>query len=181
MKLLILVLCTILSFNIMAGTKVMMKTSMGDITIELNDKEAPLTTKNFISYVKSGHYDGLIFHRVIQNFMIQGGGLKPDMSKAETKDPIKNEANNGLSNARGTISMARTGDPHSATAQFFINVVDNARLDYQSENNYGYCVFGKVTSGMETVDKIRNVTTTSRAGHGDVPTDIILIKSVTLL
>ncbi|MBD63672.1 MAG: hypothetical protein CME62_00565 [Halobacteriovoraceae bacterium] len=164
-----------------AGPKVELSTSMGDIVIELNDEKAPKTVENFIKYVKAKHYDGLIFHRVIDGFMIQGGGHKPDMSEAQTSGSIRNEANNGLSNEKGTIAMARTSDPHSATAQFFINVADNSRLDYQSKNDWGYCVFGKVIKGMDTVNKIKSVETGSHGPYQNVPKEPIVIKSAKML
>jgi cyclophilin family peptidyl-prolyl cis-trans isomerase len=171
----------LLSFNLYAATQVSMTTTKGEIVIELDEVKAPITTANFIQYVKDGFYNGLIFHRVIKNFMIQGGGHKPDMTEAKTRAPIRNEANNGLSNLTGTIAMARTSNPHSATAQFFINTVDNARLDYQSESNWGYCVFGKVVKGMDVVNMIRNVPTATVGGHGDVPTEPIIIQSAKVL
>lgn len=155
-----------------------METSMGKISIELNAAKAPLSVANFLQYVDGGFYDGTIFHRVIPTFMIQGGGFTADMKQKPTKGPIKNEANNGLSNARGTISMARTNDPDSATAQFFINVQDNAGLDYQGPRNYGYAVFGKVIAGMDVVDKIRNVETGNAGMHQDVPRQpVIIVKA----
>ncbi|MBI4457012.1 MAG: peptidyl-prolyl cis-trans isomerase [Acidobacteria bacterium] len=157
-----------------------METSMGTIAIELYPDKAPETIKNFLAYVDSGFYNGTIFHRVIRNFMIQGGGLMPDLTRKSTKPPIKNEANNKLSNKRGTIAMARTGEINSATAQFFINVQDNQPLDYHgdSPDAYGYAVFGKVISGMDVVDKIRNVKTASKQGYDDVPVEAVLIKSI---
>ena len=154
------------------------ETSMGDITVELNRARAPKSVENILSYVNSGFYDGTIFHRVISNFMIQGGGFTPDMARKDTRDPIQNEAGNGLKNRRGTLAMARTADVHSATAQFFINVQDNAFLDHKgnSSRDYGYAVFGKVTDGMDVVDKIKNVKTED----GDVPTETVLIKTIRL-
>jgi cyclophilin family peptidyl-prolyl cis-trans isomerase len=164
---------------------VLMKTTSGDITIELFPDKAPVTVKNFLTYVDNKFYEGLIFHRVIANFMIQGGGLTKDMVRKEPAAPIANEADNGLSNLRGTIAMARTGDPHSASSQFFINVKDNAPLDFKSKNSggeWGYCVFGKVISGMDVVDKIRDVPTHSMpGGYNDVPVDPVVINSVTRL
>lgn len=159
---------------------VTLKTTAGDIKIELDTNNTPETAKNFLEYAKNGFYDGTIFHRVINNFMIQGGGLAPGMMEKNTNNPIKNEANKGSSNKRGTIAMARTGDPHSATAQFFINVVDNNFLDFKSEdiNGWGYCVFGRVTEGMDVVDKIKAAETTSRMGHQDVPVNDIVIEKV---
>ena len=153
-----------------------LKTNMGDIVIELDHEKAPKTCENFEQYVRDGHYDGTIFHRVISNFMIQGGGFLPDMMQKATREPIDNEAKNGLANTAGSIAMARTAAPHSATAQFFINVKDNGFLDYPGQDGWGYCVFGKVTSGMDVVEKIRAVDTTSRAGHSDVPADPVVIE-----
>ena len=157
------------------------KTSKGEIRIELYAEEAPKTVENFIAYANSGFYDGTIFHRVISHFMIQGGGFTPDMEKKATGEPIGNEANNGLSNKRGTIAMARTGDPHSATAQFFINVQDNMNLDYTGRpgpGGWGYAVFGRVTSGMEVVDDIRVVQTTTVGPFSDVPVEPVVIEKV---
>lgn len=157
-----------------------LKTSMGDIVIELDHEAAPKTAENFEQYVRDGHYDGTIFHRVINNFMIQGGGFMPDMMQKATRDPIENEANNGLSNEVGSIAMARTMEPHSASAQFFINVSDNKFLDYPGQDGWGYCVFGKVTDGMDVVNKIKDVETTNRAGHSDVPAEPVVIESATI-
>jgi peptidyl-prolyl cis-trans isomerase A (cyclophilin A) len=150
-------------------------TSLGKIVVELDAKSAPTTVANFLKYVDDGFYDGTIFHRVIPGFMIQGGGVTPDMREKPTRAPIKNESGNGLSNTRGTIAMARTNDPNSATSQFFINVANNEQLD-----NYGggYAVFGKVTSGMDVADKIVNVRTTTRAGQRDVPAEPVVIKTI---
>jgi len=161
--------------------KVIMKTSMGDITLELYMDKAPVTVKNFVGYVDDKFYDGTIFHRVIKDFMIQGGGHTADMSKKPTKGPIKNEADNGLSNKRGTIAMARMPDPHSATAQFFINHIDNTNLDHmgKSDQGYGYCVFGNVVAGMDVVDAIANVKIMTRNGIPNVPRETIEIISVT--
>jgi cyclophilin family peptidyl-prolyl cis-trans isomerase len=156
---------------------VVMDTSMGKITIELYEAKAPITVKNFLKYVDDKHYDGTIFHRVIADFMIQGGGMEPGLKEKRTNAAIKNESTNGLSNERGTIAMARTNDPDSATAQFFINVKDNRMLD-RSPNSAGYAVFGKVTEGMDFVDKIRQVNTGNRGGHGDVPLQDVVIRSV---
>jgi cyclophilin family peptidyl-prolyl cis-trans isomerase len=152
-------------------------TSAGDFTVELFSKESPETVANFLQYVDDGHYDGTIFHRVIPGFMVQGGGMSSGMEQKPTRAPIRNEAANGLANARGTLAMARTNDIHSATAQFFINLVDNAFLDH-SPGNYGYAVFGRVTSGMEVIDAIAQVPTTRRRGHADVPVDEVLIATV---
>lgn len=159
--------------------QVVMETSMGTITIELFKEKAPITVKNFLNYVKEGYYDGLIFHRVIKDFMIQGGGLNEAMEQKKTKFAIKNEATNGLSNKRGTLAMARTAVVDSATSQFFINTVDNAFLDHQGKqpDRFGYCVFGQVVDGMDVVDQIRAVKTGSKAGHGDVPVEPVFITS----
>ena len=151
-------------------------TKYGDIVIELDHEKAPKTCENFEQYVRDGHYNGTIFHRVINNFMIQGGGFMPDMMQKATRDPIENESRNGLSNVNGSIAMARTTDPHSATAQFFINVKDNGFLDHPGQDGWGYCVFGKVTDGMDVVEAIKAVDTTNRAGHSDVPVDPIVIE-----
>lgn len=153
-----------------------LKTNLGDIFIELDEENAPKTCENFKQYVKEGHFDGTIFHRVIDSFMIQGGGFLEDMMQKATREPIENEAKNGLSNIEGTIAMARTMDPHSATAQFFINVADNKFLDYPGQDGWGYCVFGKVTEGMDVVNKIKGAETTTKAGHQDVPVDAIIIE-----
>jgi len=153
-----------------------LKTNIGDIFIELDEENAPKTCENFKQYVKDGHFDGTIFHRVIDNFMIQGGGFISGMEQKATREPIENEAKNGLSNEVGTIAMARTMDPHSASAQFFINVADNKFLDYPGQDGWGYCVFGKVTEGMDVIDKIKGVETTSKAGHQDVPVEDIVIE-----
>jgi len=157
--------------------KVKLETSMGDVVIELNEEAAPVTVKNFLQYVEEGFYDGTIFHRVIPDFMIQGGGFTTEMTKKETHAPIANEASNGLKNSRGATAMARTSDPDSATAQFFINHADNDFLNYVDNNNPGYAVFGKVVEGMEAVDKIAAVETGSRKGMDDVPTEPVIIKS----
>lgn len=158
--------------------KVRLTTSKGNILLQLDPEKAPATVENFRNYVTSGHYDGTIFHRVIDDFMIQGGGLNEDMETLPTQAPIKNEANNGLVNDIGSISMARTGDPHSASAQFFINTNDNAFLNFRSEttDGWGYCVFGKVIEGMDVVEAIEETDTTSRSGHQDVPVEPIHIK-----
>ena len=161
--------------------QVTLTTNYGDITIRLFSEEAPKTVANFIHYVDSGFYDNTIFHRVIDGFMVQGGGFKPGMEQKETEAPIKNEANNGLSNKRGTLAMARTNDPHSATAQFFINVKDNDFLDFQSESahGWGYCVFAEVVEGMDVVDKIKDVKTSTSGFHADVPVeDVVIEKAV---
>jgi peptidyl-prolyl cis-trans isomerase B (cyclophilin B) len=153
-------------------------TSHGIITIELDTAKALVTTENFLAYVKSGHYDNTIFHRVIDGFMIQGGGFEPGMTQKSSGKPIKNEADNQLKNQRYTVAMARTGDPHSATAQFFINVGDNDFLNHTAPNSqgWGYCVFGKVTAGTDVVDKIKGVKTGNRGGHQDVPVEDVVIN-----
>ncbi|WP_111495889.1 peptidylprolyl isomerase [Marinobacter bohaiensis] len=162
---------------------ILLKTNHGDIKIELDHDKAPNTAANFEQYVRDGFYDGLIFHRVIGNFMVQGGGFEPGMVPRKTRDSIRNEANNGLSNMIGAVSMARTMDPHSATAQFFINVENNGFLDHTAETaeGWGYCVFGKVVEGMETVNSIRAVRTTMRQGHQDVPAEDVVIESAQVL
>jgi cyclophilin family peptidyl-prolyl cis-trans isomerase len=169
-----------------ANPVVIMETSVGTVKIELLEDKAPITVKNFLSYVDDKFYDGTIFHRVMskenweRDFMIQGGGFEPGMKQKTTKKPIKNEAGNGVSNTRGTLAMARTGDPDSATAQFFINVADNTQLNRQNETarGAGYAVFGKVIEGMDVVDKIKAVRTGSKAGHDNVPVDDVVIKSI---
>ncbi|MET0024267.1 MAG: peptidylprolyl isomerase [Sedimenticola sp.] len=153
-----------------------LKTNKGDIVIELDEANAPKTCANFKQYVRDGHFDGTIFHRVIDNFMIQGGGFEPGMIEKPTRDPIENEAKNSLSNLIGTIAMARTMEPHSATAQFFINVADNKFLDYPGQDGWGYCVFGKVTTGMDVINAIKGVDTTTKAFHQDVPVEDIVIE-----
>ncbi|WP_455207113.1 peptidylprolyl isomerase [Kaarinaea lacus] len=155
-----------------------MKTSLGTIDIELDHEKAPKTAANFEQYVKDGFYDGTVFHRVINGFMVQGGGFEPGMSQKQTRATIENEANNGLKNDVGTIAMARTPDPHSATAQFFINVAKNDFLNFTAPtaNGWGYCVFGKVVNGMDVVNQIKTQPTTSKAGHQDVPVDDIIIE-----
>ncbi len=159
---------------------VKMHTSKGVISLTLLADKAPETVKNFIDYAKEGFYNGTIFHRVIDGFMIQGGGMEPGMKEKANHAPIKNEASNGLSNTRGTIAMARTPDPHSATSQFFINLADNTFLDFKSETaeGYGYCVFAEVTDGMDVVDAIKDVATTSYGGHQDVPSEDVIITKV---
>jgi peptidyl-prolyl cis-trans isomerase B (cyclophilin B) len=159
-------------------TMVKLHTNMGTITLQLDAEKAPNTVKNFLDYVNSGFYSNTIFHRVIGNFMIQGGGFEPGMKQKKTNAPIKNEAANGLKNDMYTVAMARTGDPHSATAQFFINVKDNGFLNYPGQDGWGYCVFGKVVDGKEVVDAIRNVKTGHRHGFQDVPLqDVIITKA----
>jgi len=164
-----------------ADPSVVIATSLGNITVELNQEKAPVTVKNFIQYVQDKQYDGMIFHRVIPNFMIQGGGFTPDMHEKATRTPIRNEASNGLKNMRGSIAMARTADPDSATDQFFINTVNNSSLDYPRPDGHGYAVFGKVTSGMEVVDKISAVRTGNAGPYSDVPVQPVLIKSIRLV
>ncbi len=154
------------------------KTSKGEFTVELFTAEAPISSENFLAYVDSGHFDGTVFHRVIPGFMIQGGGMTADMKQKPTRDPIANEAKNGLKNTRGTLSMARTNDINSATSQFFVNVADNDFLDNRA-GSYGYAVFAKVTSGMDVVDAIVAVKTGNRGGHQDVPVEPVVIESVT--
>lgn len=158
-------------------------TNYGVITLELYDEQAPLTVKNFLAYVGNGHYDNTVFHRVIDNFMIQGGGFDAEMKQKKTLDPIQNEANNGLKNEIYTIAMARTSDVHSATAQFFINVKNNSFLDFTAPTaqGYGYCVFGKVIEGMEIVDKIKKVKTGNQAGHENVPLENVVIERVEIV
>jgi peptidyl-prolyl cis-trans isomerase A (cyclophilin A) len=160
--------------------RVVIETSMGKMTLELFPIEAPETVRNFLEYVKNGFYDGTIFHRVIPGFMIQGGGFSGEMEQKATRPPIKNEAANGLKNDRGTVAMARTADPHSATGQFFINLVNNDRLNRPLPDGHGYAVFGKVVEGMEAVDRIANVKTGMQMGFRDVPVTPVVIKSVKL-
>lgn len=162
---------------------IVLHTNHGVIKLELNHDKAPKTAANFEQYVKDGFYDGVIFHRVINGFMIQGGGFEPGMVQKETRDPIDNEADNGLSNERGSIAMARTMDPHSASAQFFINVSDNDFLNHSGKTTqgWGYCVFGKVVDGMDVVDKIKAVETTYRQGHQDVPSEDVVIERAELI
>ncbi len=157
-------------------------TNYGDITLELDFEKAPTTAANFKQYAEDGFYNGTIFHRVIDGFMIQGGGFDQDMKQKETRAPIENEADNGLSNLTGTIAMARTADPHSASAQFFINVKDNDFLNYRSKDmqGWGYCVFGKVTEGMDVVNEIKTVSTGNYGGHQDVPGSPVVIETVTV-
>ena len=163
--------------------KVQLTTSKGNITLTLNDELAPKSTENFLDYVRSGHYDDTIFHRVIANFMVQGGGMTAGMKQKPTKAAIENEADNGLPNKRGSVAMARTNDPHSATSQFFINVVDNAFLNFSAPTSqgWGYAVFGEVSEGMDVVDAIRQVKTGSSGFHQDVPKEDVTIISATIL
>ena len=181
-----LVLATIIFINngvhaeMATNTIITVKTSLGDIKLELFNDKAPLTAENFEKYIKSSYFTNSIFHRVIKDFMVQGGGFTPEMREKETMSPIKNEANNMVSNERGTIAMARTNDPHSASAQFFINLKDNIFLDFKSETpqGWGYCVFGKVIEGIEVIDKIAMVDTGSYGPHQDVPKDPVIIKEI---
>ncbi len=171
------------------ATRVLLTTSAGDIEIELFPDKAPETVANFLQYVDDGYYEGTVFHRVIEGFMIQGGGMTPDLKRKSTRGAVKNEANNGLSNRRGTIAMARTPDPHSATAQFFINTRDNIPLDYKNlpdgqvrmETDWGYCVFGRVVAGMDVVDRIEGVKTTSKGPLKDVPATPVVIEKAAVL
>ncbi len=165
-------------------TQVLLKTSFGDIKLALDAEKAPKTVENFVNYVKEGFYNGLIFHRVIDGFMVQGGGMEEDMSqRPSTQATIENEADNGLSNKNGTVAMARTMDPHSASNQFFINVKDNAFLDHSSKTHegWGYCVFGEVVEGMDVVNRIKGVKTTMAGGHQDVPVEPVIIESAELV
>jgi len=160
--------------------KVKLTTSMGDIVLQLDAENAPLSVENFVNYVNNGHYDGLIFHRIIPGFMVQGGGLEPGMKERPNLSPIQNEADNGLKNNKGTIAMARTNDPHSATSQFFINLTDNDFLNHTAKDprGWGYAVFGEVIEGSDVVDSMGTVQTGNVAGHGDVPNiDVVLIKA----
>ncbi|MFM7516125.1 MAG: peptidylprolyl isomerase [Pirellula sp.] len=177
-----LLACSVGSVAFAQNPRVLIETSKGDIEVELFEKEAPVTVANFLSYVKKGHYDGTIFHRVISDFVVQGGGLTPDMKEKPTADPIENEAGNGLKNERMTLSMARTSAPHSATSQFYINLKYNRPLDRKySQDNYGYCVFGKVVKGEEIVDQIAKVKTGRVKGSGDVPIEPITLKRAMIL
>ena len=181
-----LVLTTIIFINngvnaeMATNTIITVKTSLGDIKLELFNDKAPITAENFEKYIKSNYFTNSIFHRVIKDFMVQGGGFTPEMEEKETMSPIKNEANNKISNERGTIAMARTNDPHSASAQFFINLKDNTFLDFKSETTqgWGYCVFGKVIEGIEVIDEIAMVDTGSYGPHQDVPKDPVIIKEI---
>ncbi|WP_319381737.1 peptidylprolyl isomerase [Thiomicrorhabdus sp.] len=163
--------------------KVIISTTMGDITVQLDAEKAPIGTENFIHYVMEGFYNGTLFHRIIPNFMVQGGGMLPGMEDKPSGEPIENEADNGLKNVRGSLSYARTMDPHSATTQFFINLKDNSFLDHSGKNmqGWGYAVFGQVVEGMDIVDAMAQVETTSRRGHQDVPVEDILITKTTLI
>ncbi|MFK5969810.1 MAG: peptidylprolyl isomerase [Candidatus Marithrix sp.] len=163
--------------------QVKIQTNHGDILVQLDSDKAPKTVENFVNYVNAGFYNGTIFHRVIENFMIQGGGMESGMREKETSPPVENEATNGLSNIVGTIAMARTPDPHSASSQFFINTSDNIFLNHTAETpqGWGYCVFGEVIEGMDTVDKIKKASTTNVAGHQDVPATDVIIESATVV
>lgn len=163
--------------------QVKMQTNYGSITLQLDSEKAPKTVKNFLDYVNSGYYNGTLFHRVIDGFMIQGGGLEPGMRTKPAGEPIENEASNGLSNKVGTIAMARTQDPHSASSQFFINVSDNTFLDHtgRTQKGWGYCVFGEVVDGMDVVNTIKGVATTQRSGYQDVPTKDVIIETAEVL
>lgn len=166
-----------------ANTKVKIETNMGDIIVELNAEKAPVTVENFLAYVNDGFFEGTTFHRVIPNFMVQGGGMDENMVPKATRDAIKIEADNGLANNRGTVAMARTQDPNSATSQFFINVKDNTFLNHTAPTaqGWGYCVFGEVIEGMDVADKIVNVPTTVKMGHSDVPADPVMIHKVSVI
>jgi len=183
-KLITFLFISLISLNIYAenamNPKVKLTTSMGDIVLELDAEKAPVTVENFVNYVKNGHYDGLIFHRIIPGFMVQGGGMEPGMKERANLSPIQNEADNGLKNDKGTIAMARTNDPHSATSQFFINLSNNDFLNHTGKDmrGWGYAVFGKVVEGNEVVDAMGAVATGNNAGHGDVPLeDVVIIKA----
>jgi peptidyl-prolyl cis-trans isomerase B (cyclophilin B) len=183
-KLITLIFITLLSFNTYAensmNPKVKLTTNMGDIVLELDAEKAPVTVENFLNYVKNGHYNGLIFHRIIPNFMVQGGGLEPGMKERPNLSPIQNEADNGLKNDKGTIAMARTNEPHSATSQFFINLKDNDFLNHtdKDQRGWGYTVFGQVVEGIDVVDTMGTAQTGTVAGQGDVPNeDVLLIKA----
>ena len=187
-KVLILLLVVVLgmskvSFAETANPKVRLETNKGVIVLELDAKAAPKTVENFLGYVQEEFYDGTIFHRVIKQFMVQGGGFTADMEQKSTRDQIQNEADNGLKNKRGTIAMARTSDPHSATSQFFINIVDNAYLDFKTKNaqGWGYCVFGKVVDGLDVIDAIEAVKTTTKRPHQDVPVEPVIIEKAVVV
>lgn len=161
-------------------TMIILTTNMGDIHLELNTEKAPISSENFINYVKDGFYDGTIFHRVIKNFMVQGGGFTEDMSEKSTQSEIKNEADNGLKNSKYTVAMARTMAPHSASSQFFINTAENAFLDYPGQDGWGYCVFGEVVKGQKVVDKINAVATSNNGPHADVPAEAVIIEKASI-
>ena len=164
-------------------SNVILHTNLGDIKLALDTENAPASVANFLQYVRDGHYDNTVFHRVIDGFMIQGGGFEPGMRQKPTRGPVANEATNGLKNKRYSVAMARTSDPHSATAQFFINIADNDFLNHKAPNpqGWGYCVFGKVTAGTEVVDKIKGVKTGNRGGHQDVPLDDVIIEKAEIV
>ena len=167
---------TALAASAQAAPQVAFTTTLGSFTVELDPDAAPKTVANFLAYAQAGQYKGTTFHRVISNFMIQGGGFEPGMKQKPTNEPVENEANNGLKNERGSIAMARTSAPHSATAQFFINVADNGFLDHPGQDGWGYCVFGRVVDGMDVVDKIKNVKTGRSGFHQDVPVEDVIIE-----
>ncbi len=181
MKKILAVLLISIASHVFAGPKVEFKTSLGDFVVELNPEKAPKTVENFLGYVNSGFYDGTIFHRVINNFMVQGGGFTQDMQQKNTKAPIPLESQNGLNNVLYSIAMARTSIPDSATAQFFINVVNNKNLDYPRPDGHGYAVFGMVIKGTETIDKIKTVSTTRKGPFTDLPVTPIVIKSAKVI
>jgi cyclophilin family peptidyl-prolyl cis-trans isomerase len=184
LRILLAALTLFVSFNAQAqNPQVEMRTSMGTIVLELYPENAPETVKNFVQYVRDGFYNGTIFHRVIPDFMVQGGGFTADLQQKKTRDPVKHEGGNGLRNQVGSIAMARTADPNSATSQFFINVVDNQMLDFRgpSAQEVGYTVFGRVTKGLDVVNKIRNVETAARGPHQNVPVQTVTIEKVTLI
>lgn len=184
MKYLTIAVLMCASLGATANPQVVLTTSRGDIKLELYEDKAPKSVENFLAYARSGHYEGTIFHRVVPGFMVQGGGLTRDLGMKSTRAPIDNEADNGLSNRRGTVAMARQGDPHSATAQFFINLVDNYKLDHVSDasgRTWGYAVFGEVVEGMDAVDAMAQVDTTARSGHQNVPEQPIVIESVDIV
>ena len=170
-----------ITFTAQANPQVEIKTNRGIIVLELNAERAPKSVENFLGYVKSGFYNGTIFHRIIDNFMIQGGGFTPDMNQKKTTTTVENEAKNGLKNLAGTIAMARTPAPHSASSQFFINLKDNSFLDYPGQDGWGYAVFGKVVQGMDVVQKLGKVATGNAAGHQNVPTSPVIIEDVKVL
>jgi peptidyl-prolyl cis-trans isomerase A (cyclophilin A)/peptidyl-prolyl cis-trans isomerase B (cyclophilin B) len=184
LKILFTVFTLLASFNLAAANpQVELKTNMGSITLELYADKAPLSTENFLQYVKDGHYNGTIFHRIIPNFMIQGGGFTPDFQQKKTRGPVRNEATNGVKNTLGTVAMARTPDPHSATAQFFINTADNEFLNFTAptQQGHGYAVFGKVIKGMTVVEKIAGVATGDKPPHSDVPVKPVVIERATIV
>ncbi|QWD80555.1 peptidylprolyl isomerase [Polynucleobacter sp. MWH-Spelu-300-X4] len=181
MKKILLLLALIISHTAIAGTKVEFKTTIGDFVVELNDEKAPISTENFLNYVNSNFYSGTIFHRVINGFMVQGGGFTKEMQQKSGNAPIQLESKNGLNNVMYSIAMARTGNPNSATSQFFINVVDNPNLDYPKPDGNGYAVFGMVIKGTETIDKIKKVVTTRVGPFSDVPVNPIVIQSAKVI